>query len=253
MFSESILNSCDMRKSMYTIGIVDDQIESTTFLKYALQEFPFLHITYEQDNPLKALEYLRTEKLDMLFLDMDMPQMDGETLVSMLKDPPVIAICTNYDNYGYVVSRIQAKGYISKMPKFELLEQLIWDMIAEVDRREENNNKPKVLMIMDIHNKEQALHVNEVLFISCDDKLLTIVTLRKTYTIRMSLSALMGLLPTDEFCQVHRSYVVSLGAIIARNSTELIINSNDTIIPLGRIYKDSFQKAIATYDMQKRR
>lgn len=69
----------------------------------------------------------------------------------------------------------------------------------------------------------------------------------------MSLSALMGLLPTDKFCQVHRSYVVSLGAIIARNSTELIINSNDTIIPLGRIYKDSFQKAIATYDMQKRR
>jgi len=253
MFSESILNSCDMRKSMYTVGIVDDQLVSTTFLKYALQEFPFLHITYEQDNPLQALDYLRTEKLDMLFLDMDMPQMDGETLVSMLKDPPVIAICTNYDNYGYVVSRIQARGYISKMPKFELLEKLIWDMIAEVDFRDVNNNKPKVIIIMDIHDKEQALHINEILFISCDDKLLTIVTINKIYTVRMSLSAILGLLPKDEFCQVHRSYVVSLGAILARNSAELIINFNDTVIPLGRIYKDDFQKALATYDMQKRR
>lgn len=106
---------------------------------------------------------------------------------------------------------------------------------------------------MDINNREQALHVNELLFISCDDKLLTIVTERKTYTVRMSLSALISLLPIDGFCQVHRSYVVSLAAVIARTSTELIIGGNDTVIPLGRIYKENFQKAIMTFEMQKRR
>lgn len=242
-----------MKKSRYTVGIVDDQLASTFFLKAALMEFPFLSISYEQDNPFQALEYLRTEKIDLLFLDMDMPDMDGETLVSMLRDPPVIAICTSYDNYGYAVSRIKAKGYIPKMPKFELLEQLIWEMIAEVDRRDENNNKSKVLLIMDINDREQAVHVDDMIFISCEDKILTIVTKDKSYTVRMSLSALLSMLPQDEFCQVHRSYVVSLAAIIARTGTEVIINEGDTIIPLGRMYRGNFQKAMITYEMQKRR
>lgn len=239
-----------MNKTIYTVAIVDDQLASTGVLRGMLERFPFLDIVYEEEDPFQAFEYLRKHMIDLLFIDMDMPGMDGETLVGSLELPPVVAICTSFGTYGYVVTNIGAKGYISKMPNFEHLKQLVWDMVDAVDRREDENRSAESITIMDQSEKEVVLQMVDIRYISSHDKVQTIVTPMGTFQVRMSLSSLLGMLPKEDFWQVHKSYVVALGAVVARTGINVMVKDSEINIPIGRKYKEEFQRAMATYKLK---
>ncbi|NGM64164.1 LytR/AlgR family response regulator transcription factor [Sphingobacterium sp. SGR-19] len=236
-----------MKKSVYTLLMVDDQPGSIMILHSLLSEFPFLEVLPIESDPLKAFTFLRDNPVDLLFIDMQMPDLDGIKLLNLLQKPPVFAVCSGYTNQAYDASKRGMIGYIPKMPAIEDLESLLWRMIAEVDRREEEKRDVARINVVDVNRMEFSLLVSDIRYISSQDKIMSIVTTKETICVRSKLELLMELLPSGLFSRVHQSFIVALDAVVAHNGSEINLEDVEPIIPIGRKYREQFNTDLATY------
>lgn len=236
-----------MRKSVYTLLMVDDQPGSIMILHSLLSEFPFLEVLPIESKPFKAFEWMREHQVDLLFIDMQMPDMDGIKLLNLLQKPPVFAVCSGFTDRVYEASNNGMMGYISKMPAIEDLKSLLCRMIDEVDRREEEKRDIERINIVDVNRMEFNLLVSDIRYISSQQKIMSIVTTKETVRVRSKLAVLMELLPQGLFSQVHQSFIVALDAVVAHNGIHINLQDVEPIIPVGRKYKKQFYADLATY------
>ena len=239
-----------MNKALYTVALADDQLQTMNVLKASLSDYPFVLIVYEGADALLTQEYLRTHKVDMLFLDMDMPIMDGKTLIKSLKNPPVVTICSGSGSFGYVTSEIGAMGYISKMPESALLEETLWRMIREVDRREREDHHVDELTVKDREGQTVLIPFADIRYIASADKIQTIVTTGGSVEVYISLAALLQKLPPEDFKQVHRSYAVALVAVQSYAAGQIKLKGEKITIPLGRYCKKAFDRAMTIFKLK---
>ena len=122
--------------------IVDDEFPSREELKYFLTEYSQLEIVGEYDDPLKALEFLQENTVDVVFLDINMPNLDGMCLgkiISKFENPPKIIFITAYDSYAVDAFKIRAFDYIMKPYSKERIEDTLHRLIS--DEKEYNVEK----------------------------------------------------------------------------------------------------------------
>jgi len=237
-----------MNKSVYTLLMVDDQPESIMILHSLLSEYPFLEMLPIESDPLKAFRFMRENPVDLLFIDMEMPELDGIKLLNLLQKPPVFAVCSGFTDRVYDASSSGMVGYIPKMPAIEDVKNLLFRMIAEVDSREEEKREVQRINIVDVNRMEFSLLVNDIRYISSQQKIMSIFTTKETVRVRSKLDVLMELLPNGLFSRVHQSFVVALDAVVAHNGKQINLqDENDPIIPISRTYKAQFLADLATY------
>ncbi|PRD56698.1 LytR/AlgR family response regulator transcription factor [Sphingobacterium gobiense] len=236
-----------MRKSVYTVLMVDDQPESIVILHSLLSEYSFLEVLPIESDPLKAFKFMRENPVDLLFVDMEMPDLDGIKLLNLLQKPPVFAVCSGYTNQAYDASKRGMMGYIPKMPAIEDVKNLLYRMIDEVDSREEEKREVERINIVDIKRMEYNLLVSDIRYISSQQKIMSIFTTKDTILVRSKLALLMKLLPSGLFSQVHKSFIVALDAVVAHNGEQINLQDVEPIIPIGRTYREQFHADLATY------
>ncbi|KKX46731.1 LytR/AlgR family response regulator transcription factor [Sphingobacterium sp. IITKGP-BTPF85] len=110
-----------MKQELYQVLLVDDMPDAVRVLRDRLKAFDFLNVLPIQSDPFEARSFITQNKVDILFLDMDMPGMDGYTLIQSLPDPPVVVICSGHNSYAYESYDMQAVGYVDKMVGHEKL------------------------------------------------------------------------------------------------------------------------------------
>lgn len=236
-----------MRKSVYTLLMVDDQPGSIMILHSLLSEFPFLEVLPIESDPFKAFKFMKENQVDLLFIDMQMPDMDGIKLLNLLQKPPVFAVCSGFTDRVYDASNNGMMGYIPKIPAIEDLKSLLYRMINEVDSREEDKKEVERIYIVDTKRMEYNLLVSDIQYISSQNKIMSIVTSSKTILVRSKLTVLMKLLPNGLFSRVHQSFIVPLAAVVAHNGIEINLEDVEPLIPIGRTYKEQFHADLATY------
>ena len=225
--------------------IVDDEILAQDVIEKYILATPTLKLAGKCDNAIEAITFLHNNKVDLMFLDLNMPEMGGLDMLKTLSRPPKVIFTTAYSEYALESYEYGAVDYLLKPIKFErfmkainkLVEQFPVSM-QEVSSQDDDN--------LSIFIKEDQityqLKTATILYIEAYGNYLKVHTPDKTYVIRETMHEMQNLLPEKEFIRVHKSYIVSLAHIESIMGNRISIKGEE--IPVGEIYKLSLKERI---------
>lgn len=223
--------------------IIEDEPLAVKKLEGFIAKIPFLSLKSCFDNAIHGLAFLKTNNIDIVFLDIEMDGLTGIQFLEVLDNKPYIVITSAYAQYALKGYELCVFDYLLKPYSFERFIQAVNKIIDDKTK--------KSIPVLPV-NKEhlfvkteyriENLVLNDILYIAGMQGYLQIVTATKKIMTKQSFRSLLDQLPTDRFIQVHKSWIVQLSKIesIERNRIKIA----GCLIPIGDSYKDSFSKII---------
>lgn len=232
---------------MINVLIVDDEPLALDILENFVARIPELHLVKRCENAIEAIEALEENDIDLMFSDIQMPQMTGVELLKTLANPPLVVFTTAYSNYAVEGFELNVLDYLLKPIAFDRFEKAVQKAIANLDLREKVE-----------HSEDEILSAEvDHIYVKSDKRLIRvkytdmiyIEGLKDYVIIRMdsgrvitlqTMKSLEEKLPRNMFRRVHRSYIVSIDKIraIEGNMIEVLEKGLIKKIPIGKNYKD---------------
>lgn len=216
--------------------IVDDEPLATEVLESYVKKFEGLECKGVFLNPVKAFRMLHEEPVDLLFLDIQMPELTGIEFIKSLKKPPMVIFTTAYREYALTGYELNVVDYLLKPVSFDRFLQAISKVLKQHSDIEEKHKGKSVKDILWIRSKNRTLKIpaDTILYIESQGNKIKIVTQSETFSIYKTLDAMEKELKGKNFLRVHRSFIVSLDKINSWSTNDLIIHEHT--IPIGRSY-----------------
>ncbi len=218
----------------YTCIIIEDEPLALEKTKDFVNKIPFLNLSATFDNALNGLTYLNNNKVDVLFLDINMDELSGIELLESSKINSQVIITTAYREYAL-------KGYELRITDYLLKPFTFNRFLQAVNKAQENLSqriidKPIDFIFVKTENRLEKITINDILYIEGMRDYLRIHTVSKKIMTLQSFNELEQLLPPHLVCRVHKSYMVAVNKIESIERSELKIGS--VIIPVSVTYKD---------------
>lgn len=231
--------------------IIDDDIVICTLLEQFIKKTPGLTLKQTFHNPIEAIESIHEfSQIDMIFLDMEMPEMNGvEFLESLITIPQIIFISSN-KNYAVDAFNFNAIDFLLKpieYPRFLKAIQKVKDAMKEHTAQ----LKPEQTDNSYFFKKKNAYHKvtqQDILWIEAHDNYSKIITFDTVFLTNNTLKSFEDLLPKHTFIRTHRSFIINKSYLtrIEENRLHLEYKGKTTSIPYSKMYKDSiFNSTIA--------
>ena len=235
--------------------IIDDEIGAITILENYIARISYLELKKSFRNSVKALNYLLSAEnidIDIVFLDIDMPELDGMQIAEILKDRDVKVIFTTaYSEFAVKSYEKNAIDYLLKPFSFErfdkCLKKLKNDMNLDQINTENNSNNNETNSSTRVFIKSgfqiHRINTDDILYMEKDGHYVTFFLRNRSQSeddivSRMNLSELINSLPEYNFLRIHKSYVVALDKIDIINKHSIIIDKKE--IPIGESFKKNF-------------
>ncbi|MCV2487360.1 LytTR family DNA-binding domain-containing protein [Flavobacterium sp. SH_e] len=220
--------------------IVDDEPPATRILENYIGKVNFLEKVGVFNDSLKALEFLNTQSADVIFLDIQMPQLTGLQLSKIISKNIKVIFTTAYPDFALEGFELNAVDYLLKPISFERFYQAVSKLNSEPKIEISNqNNLPDFLFIKtDGKNKFQKVFLRDVLYVESLQNYVCIHTEKQQIITHSSLKNVIESLPENEFIQIHKSYVVSLKHVESTDNFSVFINGKE--LPIGATFKDAF-------------
>lgn len=221
---------------MTVIGL-DDELPALRILESYCAENNCIDSFKTFSNPKEALQHLRTYPVDVLFLDINMPTISGLDFYEKVKSEVLVIFTTAHKEFAHQAFDLNAIDYLLKPFSYErfcrALEKIKHQKAAKIA------TQPFINFRTDYRLKR--FYINDILFIQAYDDYIKIFTNNdKVTVVRQTLKATMEKIPKGQFCQVHRSFIVSLPNIsFVRNKTIFI---GEVEVPIGKAYEEQFMK-----------
>lgn len=231
------------------IAIDDEPLALKQIASY-IEKTPFLELVKYFSNALDALAEIQEYDADLLFADINMPDLNGLDFVKSLKNPPKIIFTTAYDEYALEGFKVDAIDYLLKPIGYP-------DFLKAANKAKEwfdlKNNKQDTVDSNDeflfIKSEYRILRIdyNNIKYIEGMKEYVRIhTTNEKPVMSLMSLKKLSEQLPKDKFMRVHKSFIVNLKQITTIERSRIIFDEK-VYIPVGDQYKEEFQKYVDNY------
>ncbi len=217
---------------MYNCLIVDDEPLARKVIEKHLQSFPQLTLLATAESATSAFELLHTGDIHLIFLDIQMPLINGLQFIRSIKHPPAVIFTTAYSEFAAESYELDAIDYLVKPVSFERMERSIHKFLKTV-RQEPEAQKQFLLIRQD--GKLIKVFLDEILYIEARKDYLMIYTPSGTFIKHMTMKSIEKLLPEQQFKRVHRSFIVATGAITAIKNNVLQINTKE--ISIGEKYR----------------
>jgi DNA-binding LytR/AlgR family response regulator len=221
--------------------IVDDDDASISVFKQIAKQVDYLSIIQTCSNPIEAMNVLNEEDVDVLFLDIEMPEMNGIDMLKALDTKPHVILITSHNEHALAAFDLNVIDYLIKpvtLPR--LLKALT--KVKDVDNVKGKANSGQDYFFI---KKEAALTkvpIKDILWIEALGDYITIHTKDNRYVLHVTLKSVESKLPANKFVRVHRSYIVNIDNIRTIEDTTIFIN--EISIPIGALYKESFIKRL---------
>ncbi len=227
--------------------IVDDEQHARRLLSDYISRIPELEPAGECKNALEAIQMLREKEIDLMLLDIQMPDLTGVELLKTLKKKPVVIFTTAYKEYALEGYELDVVDYMLKPISFERFVQGINKAIDFV--RLKNQNLEPGLVIpsssetipetinLKADYKIYRIRVDDILYIEGLKEYVTFYTSQRKYIVLEALKRLEETLPADRFMRVHKSYIVHTQKVDALYGNTLEIGKTE--IPIGKSYADA--------------
>ncbi len=228
--------------------IVDDEPLARTNLTILLRPHPEIEIVAECGSGLEALSTIRARKLDLAFLDVQMPECDGFDVVEMLgSDAPCVIFVTAYDSYALRAFEVGALDYLLKPfdnARFERTLERAKERIALA----KNAPQAKQTFVIKAAGQVSFVAASEIDWIEAADYYVSLHVGVKTYLLRRSMADLEQELDQDAFCRIHRSAIVKLAKVRRLELNESgeydVLLSNGAKLRLSRRYRKELQSRL---------
>jgi len=225
--------------------IVDDEPLARDVLEEFTGKVPFLKLKASCKNGFEALEVLQKEKIDLIFLDIQMPDMSGIQLYESLTYKPMVIFTTAYSNYAVTGFDLDAVDYLVKPFAYQRF-------LKAVNKAYEQPNLRKPVASSEVHRdfmfvkdgvKVVRVPYDDILFFEgMKDYVKIILKEKKMVLTLISMQNIMEKLPKGEFVRIHRSYIVSLSKIETVEKNRVVINGK--WLPVGNSYKNSLMAVL---------
>ncbi|NIG52855.1 LytTR family DNA-binding domain-containing protein [Chitinophaga sp. Cy-1792] len=224
--------------------IVDDEPLVRKQIESYIEQIPFLHLVGTARNPVVAQAILSTEAVDLIFLDIKMPQMSGIELLQKHSIFQQVIFITAYPEYALQGYELDVTDYLMKPVTFERFLKACEKANAKVSGASTvkmNREQPDSLYVRCNHRLEKIL-LADILFIEAKLNYVQIVTPNKKYIVYASLKSIEECLPGTDFLRIHKSYIVALQHITTLESLQISVAAYT--LPVSRksqqILKQSF-------------
>jgi two-component system response regulator LytT len=211
--------------------IIDDEPSSQNVLKSFVHKIDYLELIQVCNSALEALEYLKSNTVDLLFLDINMPQLSGIDFYKSLKNPPKVIFTTAYSAYALDGFEVDATDYLLKPFSFHRF-------VKAVSKVKDLNDAKIDYIIVKSDKKLHQIKIEEIYFIEGLGDYIKIHLKNNFLVTYKSLKMMHTSLPKSIFKQVHKSFIINKNKLEYIEGNLAIINSNK--IPLGQKYKKEF-------------
>jgi len=233
-----------------TCIVVDDEVLAITLLKKYIEQTPDIELKYSTTNPVSALEFLKEETVDVLFLDIQMPGLTGLELLAQLPNKPVIIFTTAYADYALEGYQLEVTDYLLKPFSLDRFKQAIAKakkLIALKSKAFEKAGALSMPVEKDFINvkadhKIYKVKFDEIRFIEGLKEYVSFYTGDQRIIALESLKRLESLLPENKFIRVHKSYIVAIDEVKALEGN--LLDIGDKKIPVGKTYRQEIVKKI---------
>ncbi len=220
--------------------IIEDEPLATDVIADFIGEVPFLKLENTCTNALNALKVLNEKKIDLIFLDIHLPKLNGLDFLSTLKNPPMVILTTAYQEFAlksydynvldYLLKPIEFSRFLIAVQKAAILAA---KAVAIVDVEVDENKNEELFFI--VNKKKTRITFQSIIFIESQRENVKIFTETNIFQTRIALIEMEKLLPKN-FIRIHRSYIVSKSKIDFIDSNELEVRGKR--LPIGRSYKN---------------
>ena len=217
--------------------IIDDEPLAIQVIEDHLKNFDNIDVFATFINPLKAYGILEQEKIDVIFLDINMPQMSGFTFIENLNYKPLIVITTAYREYAVKSYEMNVLDYLVKPIPFnrflKTINKVYQYIYSNISSAEQSlNQEPHIFL--KVNKKLLKVNLNDILYIESLKDYIKVITTIGDLVVHKSLSAISEELPQSNFIRIHRSYTISINKIVAIEGNTVEITGRK--IPIGRNY-----------------
>lgn len=220
---------------------IDDEPLALEIVADFAGRVPFLELKKQFTSAFKAMEYLQKEKVDLLFLDIQMPDITGIEFLNSLEEKPLVIFTTAYSEYALEGFNLRAIDYLLKPFLFERFVQAVNRAKELLDARNAMPEKPIDFFFVKANYQMVKIYFNEILFI---EGLKDYLKIKKAdgsnIVVHKSMKGIMTELPANEFLRVHRSFIISFDKIDALGKNHVTIGKEK--IPISEFYRDDFNE-----------
>lgn len=227
----------------YNCIIVEDEPLAAEILQDYIVQIPFLNLIAVCEDAIYAMEVLQNEKIELIFLDINLPKLKAFDFIRTLKNPPSIIITTAYHEYALQGYEHNVVDYLMKPIEFSHFLRAVNKVKQPIgERLVKLTEKEREYIFFNVSKKKVKVFLDDILYIESVKEYIQIVTLEKSILTKYQLSQVMELLPIHNFIRIHRSFIVAKNKIEAFSATDVEVNAKQ--IPIGRSYKELVQSIL---------
>ena len=220
--------------------IVDDEPLSQDVIIDFVNACPELNLVAVCNDALEAGSYLKKDKIDVLFLDINMPKLSGISFVKSLKVSPAIVFITAYPEYAVDGFEVDAVDYLLKPVSFERFRTAVNRLIERFSGNIEPENR-KHLMVR-ANKKNYRINFDELLYLEAQGDYVRFVTTEDSLMVHGTLKEFISKIPDNLFVRIHKSYVISLSKVVYTEGNQVKIGEYK--LPVSLSYKDELVKKL---------
>lgn len=230
--------------------IIDDEPLALDLLEDDISKIPFLTLTHKFQSPFEALPLLKSGQVDLIFLDIQMPDITGLEFLKSLETKPLVIFTTAYDQYALDGYKLDVIDYLLKPIPFDRLLKAAGkaqdyftarNSTQGTHHSQSDEPYPDYIFVKSGYDILK-INISDILFIEGLKDYVKIFVPPHPILTLMNLKAIVDKLPPNKFIRVHRSYIVAIEKIKAIRKNKIIIDDKE--IPIGEHYKEAFFQLI---------
>lgn len=223
--------------------VIDDEPFALELIRDYIEKTPFLVLADCFSNPYKAMEFLNKERVDLIFLDINMPELSGIQLIRSLHRLPLVIFTTAYPEFAAESYEYNAVDYLLKPIKYERFlkavnkaqtHQQLADAIPQENIKKAPASEENFLFIKSGH-QQVKLHPDDILYVEAAGNYMCFCTRNKKVMSLLTIKDALGILPPQHFIRIHKSYIISLKHLEAIDKHDVVIAGKT--IPIGITYR----------------
>lgn len=220
--------------------IVDDESVAHDIIKKYCSLLPGMQLMQDCYDAIEAIDYLNSNTVDLIFLDLNMPKLHGFAFLKALPNPPKIIVTTAYKEHALEGYEFNIVDYLLKPFSFERFLKAInkartdTPKTPSITQNEISDGKPRRIFLRST-NKYVQVALDDILFVEASGNYIKIVLKEEIITLRGTLSSLTEHIPTDGLVQVHRSFMVTQNHIKSIEGNQIVIDKYT--VPIGKSFK----------------
>ncbi len=229
---------------------VDDEPPALDVLKKYIVAVHNLELAGTCADAVEALNFLRHQTIDLLFLDIQMPNLLGTDLIRTLKNPPKVIFTTAYRKFAVEGFELDAVDYLLKPISFERFLKAV-NKVMETGFKipehtdfnlDQQSNVQNAFVNLRADRKNLKVHLDDILYIESLKDYIKVVTPLKNIVTKQSISSLEEMLPKNKFARIHRSFIVAIDKIESFTSDTIEIAKHE--LPISRMYRHEVEKLL---------